>query len=119
MSTAKVAAAQLGSASPDKAETISRIVALIDEAGKKGVQFAVLFVRNSRYEAARFAPTRLLVGRGFGTMSLVNALFVMFAIGTSAILPLYARDRYGVSELRSGTLLTVRAFRIICLTGLA
>jgi len=41
MRTVKVAAAQLGPASPDKAETISRIVSLIDEAGSKGVQFVV------------------------------------------------------------------------------
>ena len=37
-STVKVTAAQLGPASPDKAETISRVVALIDEAGSKGVR---------------------------------------------------------------------------------
>src|SRR5689334_9412892 len=41
MSTLKVAAAQLGPASPDKADTISRIVALIDEAVGTGVQFIV------------------------------------------------------------------------------
>ena len=41
MSTLKVAAAQLGPASPDKADTISRIVALIDEAGGTGVRFIV------------------------------------------------------------------------------
>jgi predicted amidohydrolase len=41
MSSLKVAAAQLGPAAPDKADTISRIVALIDEAGREGVQLVV------------------------------------------------------------------------------
>jgi predicted amidohydrolase len=41
MSTIKVAAAQLGPASPRKAGTIERIVTLLDEAGSKGVEFVV------------------------------------------------------------------------------
>lgn len=41
MSTLKVAAAQLGPASPAKSDTISRIVALIDQAGAAGVELVV------------------------------------------------------------------------------
>jgi predicted amidohydrolase len=65
MSTLKVAAAQLGPASSDKADTISRIVALIDQAGRKGVQFVVFpelalspyFAATVHGDAASFAET--------------------------------------------------------------
>jgi len=78
-----------------------------------------LFIRHSRRTAAPFVPVRLVVGRGFGTMNLVNFLFGSFAIGTSALLPLYAQDHYGIPPLESGTLLTIRALGMICVTGLA
>jgi predicted amidohydrolase len=41
MTVRKVAAAQLGPASPTKAETVARMVALLDEAGRRGVEFVV------------------------------------------------------------------------------
>jgi MFS family permease len=52
-------------------------------------------------------------------MNLVNFVFGAFAIGTSALLPLYAQDHYGIPPLESGTLLTIRALGMICVTGLA
>jgi predicted amidohydrolase len=39
MAVRTVAAAQLGPASPTKAETVARMVALLDEAGRQGVEF--------------------------------------------------------------------------------
>ena len=78
-----------------------------------------LFVRHSRRAVAPFVPARLLVGHGFGTMNLVNFVFGAFAIGTSALLPLYAQDHYGIAPLESGTLLTIRALGMVCVTGLA
>jgi EmrB/QacA subfamily drug resistance transporter len=78
-----------------------------------------LFIRHSRRAEAPFVPARLLVGHGFGTMNLVNFVFGAFAIGTSALLPLYAQDHYGIPPLESGTLLTIRALGMICVTGLA
>jgi hypothetical protein len=65
MSSLKVAAAQLGPASADKADTISRIAALIDEAGRRGVQFVVFpelalspyFATTVHGDAASFAET--------------------------------------------------------------
>jgi predicted amidohydrolase len=41
MSTLRVAAAQLGPASPAQSDTVNRIVALIDQAGAEGVEFVV------------------------------------------------------------------------------
>ncbi len=56
-----------------------------------------LFVRHSRTDAAPFVPYRLLRGRGFGIMNLINYLYGAAALGFAALVPLYAqrpvRDR--------------------------
>jgi predicted amidohydrolase len=57
MSTLKVAAAQLGPASPAKSDTINRIIALIDQAGAAGVEFVVFpELALSPYFANRVRP---------------------------------------------------------------
>lgn len=63
MTVRKVAAAQLGPASPTKAGTVARMVALLDEAGGQGVEFVVFpelaltpyFARVIRDDAESFA----------------------------------------------------------------
>jgi EmrB/QacA subfamily drug resistance transporter len=81
--------------------------------------FGVLFVRHSRDYPAPFVPYRLLRGRGFGIMNLINYLYGAAALGFAALVPLYAADRYGVSALASGTLLTARAVGMIAVAGMA
>jgi EmrB/QacA subfamily drug resistance transporter len=78
-----------------------------------------LFVRHSRTYAAPFVPYLLLRGRGFGVMNLINFLYGAAALGFAALVPLYATDRYGVSALASGTLLTARAVGMIAVAGVA
>src|SRR5487761_545607 len=78
-----------------------------------------LFVRHSRTDPAPFVPYRLLRGRGFGIMNLINYLYGAAALGVAARVPLYATDRYGVSALASGTLLTARAIGMIAVAGVA
>jgi len=78
-----------------------------------------LFVRHSRRDAAPFVPYRLLRGRGFGVMNLINYLYGAAALGFAALVPLYATDRYGISSLGAGTLLTARAVGMIGVAGLA
>ena len=80
---------------------------------------AALFVRHSRVYPAPFVPYRLLRGRGFGVMNLINYLYGAAALGFAALVPLYASDRYGVSALASGTLLTARAVGMIAVAGMA
>ena len=83
------------------------------------VVLGCLFVRHSRRDAAPFVPYRLLRGRGFGVMNLINYLYGAAALGFAALVPLYATDRYGISSLGAGTLLTARAVGMIAVAGLA
>jgi EmrB/QacA subfamily drug resistance transporter len=78
-----------------------------------------LFVRHSKRDAAPFVPYQLLRGRGFGIMNLINYLYGAAALGFAALVPLYATDRYGISALGSGTLLTARAVGMIAIAGVA
>jgi len=89
--------------------------------GSEAVAVAALcaFVRHSRRDAAPFVPYRLLRGRGFGIMNLINYLYGAAALGFAALVPLYAADRYGISALASGTLLTARAVGMIAVAGVA
>jgi EmrB/QacA subfamily drug resistance transporter len=92
-------------------------VFLIPEA--LAVVLAVLFIRHTRRASAPFIPWRLLRGKGFGIMNLINFLFGVAALGFGALLPLYAEERFGLDGLEGGTLLTARAVGMICVAGLA
>jgi EmrB/QacA subfamily drug resistance transporter len=83
------------------------------------VALGFLFMRHSKNNAAPFVPYRLLRGRGFGIMNLINYLYGAAALGFAALVPLYAADRYGISALASGTLLTARAVGMIAVAGVA
>jgi EmrB/QacA subfamily drug resistance transporter len=92
-------------------------VFLVAEAA--AIVFAALFVRHSKTDAAPFVPYRLLRGRGFGMMNLINYLNGAAALGFSALVPLYAQYRYHIAPLGAGTLLTARAVGMIAVAGLA
>jgi EmrB/QacA subfamily drug resistance transporter len=81
--------------------------------------FGILFVRHSRTDSAPFVPYRLLRGRGFGVMNLINYLYGAAALGFAALVPLYAQNRYGIAPLGAGTLLTARAVGMIAVAGVA
>jgi MFS family permease len=78
-----------------------------------------LFLRHARRGRDPFIPANLLHGRGFGIMNLINFLFGAAALGFGALVPLYAEDRFGISVLQAGTLLTARAIGMVCVAGLA
>jgi EmrB/QacA subfamily drug resistance transporter len=78
-----------------------------------------MFVRHSKRYKTPFVPYRLLHGRGFGVMNLINLIYGAAALGFAALVPLYAQDRYGIKPLGAGTLLTARAFGMIAVAGLA
>jgi EmrB/QacA subfamily drug resistance transporter len=79
----------------------------------------VAFIRHSRRAAAPFVPYRLLRGRGFGVMNLINLVYGAAALGFAALVPLYAQQRYRIGPLGAGTLLTARAVGMIAVAGLA
>jgi EmrB/QacA subfamily drug resistance transporter len=77
------------------------------------------FVRHSRRHPAPFVSYRLLRGRGFGVMNLINFVYGAAALGFAALVPLYAQDRYRIAALGAGTLLTARAIGMIAIAGVA
>jgi EmrB/QacA subfamily drug resistance transporter len=83
-----------------------------------GVLGAV-FLRHSRRSPAPFIPVRLLLGKSFLVMNIVNILFGTAVLGFSALIPLYAQNRYHLPLAGAGTLLTARAIGTVCVAGLA
>lgn len=79
----------------------------------------VLFLRHASRGTAPFIPIRLIRGRGFGVMNLINFLQGSAAIGFGALVPLFAQARFGIPILESGTLMTARAIGMICIAGAA
>ena len=57
------------------------------------------FVRDARRCSAPFVPYRLLRGRGFGVMNLINLVYGAAALGFAALVPLYGQERYGIAPL--------------------
>jgi EmrB/QacA subfamily drug resistance transporter len=80
---------------------------------------AVTFVRHSSRARSPFISARLLTGRGFGVMNLLNFLYGSAVLGFAPLVPLYAEDRYGLPALAAGTLLTARAVGMITTAGLS
>jgi EmrB/QacA subfamily drug resistance transporter len=80
---------------------------------------AWLFVRHTVRARAPFIPIRLLRGRGFGAMNVLNLLFGGAAIGFGALVPLYAEKRFHLDPLEAGTVLTARGAGVICVAALA
>jgi EmrB/QacA subfamily drug resistance transporter len=79
----------------------------------------VFFVRHTKYHQAPFIPFELMRGRGFGVMNLINFCYGAAALGLGALVPLYAVDRFQITPLAAGTLLTARAIGTICVATLA
>jgi EmrB/QacA subfamily drug resistance transporter len=84
-----------------------------------GLVALVLFVRHAQHAVAPFIPPRLLYGRGFGVMNLINFMFGCSALGFGALVPIYAQQRYGISSLSGGSLLIARAIGMMCVAALA
>jgi EmrB/QacA subfamily drug resistance transporter len=77
------------------------------------------FVRHAGRARSPFISLRFITGRGFGVMNLLNFLYGGTVLGFAPLVPLYAQDRYGLSALAAGTLLTARAIGMIATAGLA
>jgi len=84
-----------------------------------GLLALALFGRHIRRSADPFIAPRLIGGRGFGAVNVINILYGGAVAGMLALVPLYAVDRYHVSALASGTLLTAEGVAVIALSSLA
>ena len=80
---------------------------------------AILFARHTARSPAPFISAKYLVGRGFGVMNVINFLFGSAVLGFAALVPLYAQQRYGLSALAAGTLLSARGAGAIAAAILA
>jgi MFS family permease len=84
-----------------------------------GAALLALFGRHIRRVAAPFIAPRLIAGRGFGATNVINILYGGGVTGMLALVPLYAVDRYHISALGSGTVLTAQGVAVITLSSLA
>jgi EmrB/QacA subfamily drug resistance transporter len=84
-----------------------------------GVALLALFGRHVRRVAAPFIAPRFIAGRGFGATNVINILYGGAVTGMLALIPLYAVDRYHISPLGSGTVLTAQGIAVITLSSLA
>ncbi|HEX7380829.1 MAG TPA: MFS transporter [Nevskiaceae bacterium] len=71
-----------------------------------------IFAWHVRRTAAPFIAPRLIWGRGFGVVNLINGLYTGGAYGSLALIPLYATNRYGLGALDSGTLLMAEGIAV-------
>lgn len=75
----------------------------------------VAFIRHIRRRSAPFVQPRMLYGPNFGVVNLFNAAYAGVAIGMMALVPLYAANRYGMTPLAAGLLLTGQGFTsVVC-----
>ena len=75
-----------------------------------------MFFRHINRSAYPFIAPRLITGPGFGAVNLVNALYGGVTSGVVALVPLYARNRYDISALSSGTLLIAQGAAAILMS---
>jgi EmrB/QacA subfamily drug resistance transporter len=68
----------------------------------------IMFIRHNWRVSDPFVPLHLLYGRGFGNINLLNFLWGFAGWGMATLVPLYAQDRYGLTPLKSGSLLSSR-----------
>lgn len=78
-----------------------------------------LFLRHLTRTPAPLIPLHLLKGRAFAATNLVNLVWGACAIGFGSLVPLFAEDRFGLTPLAAGTLLTARAIGEIMLAVFA
>lgn len=73
------------------------------------------FVRHCSRAADPLIPIHLLKGRAFAATNTINFVWGACAIGFGSLVPLFSEDRFGLSPLSAGTLLTARALGEILL----
>jgi EmrB/QacA subfamily drug resistance transporter len=75
-----------------------------------------MFFRHINRSASPFIAPRLITGPGFAAVNLINGLYGGVTAAVVALIPLYARNRYGIDELNSGTLLIAQGAAAIILS---
>lgn len=84
-----------------------------------GVLGLIQFGRHVRRVADPLISPLLIAGRGYGPVNVVNILYGGAASGMMALVPLYAVNRYRISPLGSGTVLTAESVAVIVIASIA
>jgi MFS family permease len=79
----------------------------------------VAFVQHTRHALEPFIPVRFFRARGFAVMNSLNLFWGVCGFGVASLVPLYAEQRYHLSALSAGTLLTARGVGAICVGAIA
>ncbi|MCD6672414.1 MAG: MFS transporter [Burkholderiaceae bacterium] len=77
------------------------------------------FFQHVERTAHPFIAPRLIHGRGFGAVNLVNTLYGGVTTGIMVLVPLYATNRYGIDALGAATLLIAQGVAAILFSVLA
>lgn len=108
-----LAISSLGEAPPSEAVWLAPALLFF------AVVMMTAFFRHIRRAGMPFIEPRLIYGRDFGVVNLVNLSYTGIVIGGLALIPLYAVHRYGLSVLQSGTLLTAQGLATLVCSLLA
>lgn len=83
------------------------------------VLLVTCFWRHIHRSVSPFLEPRLITGKGFGAVNVINVVYGGVVAGSIALVPLYATNRYGIDVLDSGTLLSAQAVAVIVMSGVA
>ncbi len=81
--------------------------------GLIGIAFGSVFLRHLRRCEYPIISPSLLYGRGFGALNCINVMFGGAGFGFGALVPLYAENRYRISESSAGTVLSAQAIGMV------
>jgi EmrB/QacA subfamily drug resistance transporter len=84
-----------------------------------GLVLLYAFIQHTRHADDPFIPMRLIKAKGFAVMNGLNMMWGAFGFGVATLVPLYAEDRYHMTALSAGTLLTARGVGAILVGALA
>jgi MFS family permease len=78
-----------------------------------------LFIRHTKRSEAPFIPYKLIAGKGFSAMNLLNTLYGTAVFGFGALAPLYAENRYHIGLSTAGTMQSARSLGMVSVAGVA
>jgi MFS family permease len=83
------------------------------------VVFGYLFFHHINRNDSPIIPPRLIRGKGFAIMNLVNVLFGGAGFGFGVLIPLYAENRYHIVSSSAGTVLSAQAIGMTFVAAVA
>jgi MFS family permease len=82
--------------------------------GIVAIALGYAFARHLHRVKSPIIPPRLIQGKGFAVMNVVNVLFGGAGFGFGVLIPLYAENRYHLGESSAGTVLSAQAVGMAC-----